>query len=516
MDAGPRDLQARRMASLRGWVFGGVAVCGCGPVLALPSDDASSGQGNDSAATEGAVDTSSGVDESSITGIDTNDTSDTDTPADTTGSTEVGLCGADSVNGPIALLGGPIDAAMLLADGSWISLEIPPEPIGEAYATGADAVGDLAVLSTGGGGPINGEFHFSSTLSLFDRTGALLWRVPASDVQMSAPLVSPNGTVVVSRGDTNGAIDTAMFVDGAIVRTTIGFWARSPADDSGNVQGIIGDDGRPGWWIGDSNSMATVLATPIAGSPVPDGDGFIYLTRDNGVHELVHEDLETRSSDVLADLPNGENVRIEPGATASWMVVSTMDPKTGEPSNWWRIDLHAATTTAFDLTPPGGLMPLDCYWPLTLLDPHGRVFRGARDAATAQLYRLDVDTFGWDPIGHVLTEVDAINALSFGETLLVRGDAAGQTFCPLQTYEPDRNAIAGASSQLIYPASPEPRLIPPELWPSVRPDGTCATLFGTNLENTPAGTLLDLATGEELPLSLELTENRGVLAWWRY
>lgn len=517
MDVRRHAPQARRMAWVRGWLVGSVVLGGCGPVLGTPaadgSSDASAGETGSDVEDTGSADEAP----TTIPGDDSDgsDDSDSDDSADTTGATESGLCGADSPNGPLAVLADSDSAAILLADGQAIALEVPPEPFGQAFATGADAVGDHIVLSTGVGGLVDGEFQYSGALSLFDRDGGLVWRVPSPDYQMNSPHLAADGSVVVTRSDLDGAADAAVFVDGGLVRTTLGFYPMGPASAGGDVPGTIGDDSRPGWWVASDDSLLPVASAPLPGSVVRDGDGFIYLAQDGLALTLVHEQVDGRDTVSLPALIDIPNLRIEPGATTSWMVVSTSDPRTGEPSNWWRIDVATGTTTAFDLTPPDDRMPLDCYWPLAMLDAQGRVYRGVRDASSAQLFRLDVDTLAWDPIGLELTTVDAINAAAYGDTLLLRADEAGQTFCPLQTYEPDRDALAGASVQLLYPAAPEPLVVSPLLWPTIRRDGECATLLGIDDEGAPRGELMDLRSGARLDLPGDTVAQGNVLAWWR-
>jgi hypothetical protein len=283
---------------------------------------------------------------------------------------------------------------------------------------------------------------------------------------------------------------------------------QGPPDAAGHVPGTLATDGRPGWWRGDSDLLIGI-SHPYPYWYLRDGDAFVYIAAIEGTPTIVRESLDDYTATALPELIGVPNLQVEWRSSASWVLVVTIDAQ-GFPDRWARVEVATGELIWLDTTLPGAWTRLECFGPSAALDRRGRLLQPVRDTATAQVLRLDPSTGGWDPIGRVLTGVDAIDATAMGDAMVVRADGSGMTFCPLQSFEPAPDALSGTSVQILGPNDRESIIVPSDRWPILRQDGGCAALVGA-----ATVTVLDLEADVQLEVAPAGDGSGYGLAWWR-
>lgn len=475
----------------------GIVACACGPVVGTPLGEV---QGDGTSTTVG---------DWAETGVGGTDDSVGDaTTGDATTGGDGGVCDVASPASPLAVLTRSEHAAILRADGTEIDLPFPSDPAAPSYVNAVDSQTDRVVVAAGSSTFVDDVFRYTGTLSMFDAAGNELWIHAEEHAQIGGPHLGADGTVAATLSHEEGTSESVVIVEGVITRSTSGFYVLGPPDAAGHVPGTLADDGRPGWWRGDSGLLVGITH-PYPYWYVRDDDAFVYFNAIEGVPTVVRESLDEYAATPLPELMGFPGLQVEWRSSASWILVITLDVA-GLPQGWARVEVATGELVWLDATLPGEWTRLECYSPSAALDRRGRLLQPARDASTAQVLRLDPSTGAWDPVGRLLTGVDAVDATPVGDALVVRADGAGMTFCPLQTFDPAPEALAGTSIQILRPNDREPLVVPADRWPLVREDGRCAALVGAETV-----TLLDLDTSAQLELTPDGEGGGYGVTWWR-
>lgn len=473
----------------------GIVACACGPVVGTPLGEA---QGDG---------TTGGADDWAETGVDATDGDDA-TSGDATTGGDGGVCGVASSASPLAVLTRSEHAAILRADGTEVELPFPSDPVAPSYVLGVDSHAERVVVAAGSSTFVDDVFRYTGTLSMFDTAGTELWIHAEDHGQIAGPYLGADGTVAATLSLEEGTSEAVVVVEGEITRSAAGFYVLGPPDAAGHVPGTVAADGRPGWWRGD-NGLVAGIRHPSPYWYVRDDDAFVYVLEIEGMPTIVRESLDDVTETALPELDGFPGLQVEWRSSASWVLVMALDVQ-GLPQGWARIEVATGEMTWLDTTLPGAWTRLECYGNSAVLDRRGRLLQPARDAATAQVLRLDPSTGAWDPLGRLLTQVDAVDATAVGDSLVVRADGSGMTFCPLQTFEPAPEALAGTSLQILRSGDRESIVVPTDRWPVVREDGRCAALVGAETV-----TLLDLEANAQLEVSPDGEGGGYGVTWWR-
>jgi hypothetical protein len=503
IDGAVQTRHARIMVCVQDCVRGlGVLLCAgaCGPVAGQPDADGDgtveeSGQGTESSGDPG--DATSGADD---------DVADATTVAadDTTTGEPVGLlCGATDPSQALAVLSFETGAAVLRGDGSVMPLALPDPmapPDVDVYPS-ITARGDwIAVVWAWS---VLGEgVTYGSHLAVLTAAGELSWEHEEPNASMSSAQIGYDGSIVVQRTPTGGEGEGVVLFgpDDEIVLPE--FYPSGPLGTDGWIRGYrTTPEGisMPGW-MSTELQWQGVRATTLPSWHARADGAFVYVTPGDATPALV---IDTPAEATTMPLPmlagiDEQALYVQSSPEREWLLVHETEGR------WWRIAVADGTTEELALELPDGATTLECYQPAAVIDDAGRVSMSTRDASSAALLRFEPATAEWTPMGERVTNVDDMGALVFGETLLVHTSAAGQTFCPPQTYEPGRTELAGATQQLVRPIDGIARVLPAESWASPDPTGVCAGLV------TAEGvTVLDLVQEQEIDIA-----DAHLVTWW--
>lgn len=478
----------------------------CGPAVDLDAETSTTAEaetgGVDASSAETSASGTSGpqtTDASNdVTGTDgTSDGSSEGETSDTAEPELPGLCGRGS-DAFIAMVFDGADSHLVRGDGSLVTID--------ASALGAPAQSNLGRQARGSkdgswASVVSDWSHFDAgavntgyTLRTFGADGRTAHEESASSATFELTGVGPGGDLLGYRQTVGAGYEGLYLAPGEPPFVYPGFQPRHGFAPSDVFPGRIATESFPNplaWATASNGALMQVTPHPVGtqsllheGRLVYQADGQIVLADPGGT---------TTAIDVAAFNP-GPSPLTWVSTSPDWVLLKAQAEQPAD-SVWVRVSLAEQTAATVGLVPPPGFDAMECYGRIPAVEADGAIVMALRDAAAAQPQRLDIDDGTWTLVGGPVAGIDMMDVYTVGLVTFVQTVAEGQSFCPLQTFEPLPGTAMGQQIQISYDGGSYVPLPPETYGVGVNDAGTCVFYSGET-----GATLLDPESGETLAL----------------
>ncbi|MBK6518925.1 MAG: hypothetical protein IPM79_13050 [Polyangiaceae bacterium] len=317
-------------------------------------------------------------------------------------------------------------------DGTSVELGLSSEP--------APSGANQAVQVIAGGGLVVAS-EWWSTFEPSDSWSRVRWFAPSGELldewttesSLGPQAIGADGTTILNEWvpDAPTSRQLVRLPTGERVDLGWGWVMGAPFDDGTLAMELY--DAPDRFALVDPRTGAERAVEPPAGSyPARTHRGFAYLTSAGDDVALVHETLAGTETFELPALADGASIYIAAASetTGDLLLVDTSAESA-------HLDLETGQLTSLDISPPGGLWALEDTCGLTgpSMGRTGEIATPLRDDAVVQLFQLDPASGSLTSLGLPFAAPGFLSLGSRGGTTVAASGSAGDTFCPLPTFE---------------------------------------------------------------------------------
>lgn len=478
----------------------------CGPAVSLDAETSTTAQGGtegpDASSAETSASGTSGPQttaaSSDVTGTDaTSDGSSGGETSDTTEPEVPGLCGR-SADAFIAMVFDGEDSHLVRGDGSLVAIDAPalgaPAESNLGRQARGSADGSWAAVVSDWNHFDDGALNTGYTLRTFGADGLAAHEESTSSATFEVTGVGPDGALLGYRQTLSADYEGLYLVPGEPPAVYPGFQPLHGIAPADVIPGRIATESFPNplaWATASSGAVAQVSPDPVGSRALLHQGRLVYQA---DAQIVLADPTGTTSAIDLAGFNPGPNALAWVSASPDWILLQAYAEQP-EDSVWVRVSLAEQTAATVEIVPPPGFDAMECYGRLPAVEADGSIVLAMRDAAAAQPQRLDVDDGTWTLVGAPVAGIDMMDLHTVGLVTFVQTVAEGQSFCPLQTFEPLAGTATGQQLQVSYDGGDYVPLPPGTYGVGVNDAGTCAFF-----SSETGATLLDPESGETLVL----------------